>query len=76
MGNRHTRRQLSRYGLAEQKINDMTVSVTNYRYFAPHLLSGAFIKKAIQTAGPLVALGFMVCMALIALARKREEATC
>ena len=23
MGNRHTRRQLSRYGLAEQKINDM-----------------------------------------------------
>jgi len=64
---------LQAYG--DQNINELTIAVTRYDYFAPRLLSGAFIKKAIRTAGPLVALGFMVCMALIALARKREEAT-
>jgi hypothetical protein len=28
---------------------------------------------AVRTAGPIVALGFMVCMALIAISRKKEE---
>ncbi len=56
-----------------QKINELTVAVTNYTYEAPKLLSGAFIKTAIKTAGPIVALGFIVCMALIVVSRKQEE---
>ena len=56
-----------------EKINDLTVTVTEYRTFAPSVLSGAFIKKAIKTAGPIVALGFMVCVVLIIISRKREE---
>lgn len=56
-----------------EKINDLTVTVTKYEYWAPKLVSGAFIKKAIKTAGPLVALGFMVCAALIISSRKKEE---
>ena len=56
----------------EQKINDLTVSVSDYRYHTPRLISGAFIKKAIQTAGPLVALGFIVCMACIAISHSKE----
>ena len=55
-----------------QKINDLTVTVTNYEYRAPRLISGAFIKQAIKTAGPFVAMGFMVCVALIIIDRKKE----
>lgn len=57
-----------------EKINDLTVTVTEYRAFAPSLLSGAFIKKAIKTCGPIVAVGFMACVAAIIVSRKKEEA--
>ena len=56
-----------------EKINELTVTVTEYNYWTPSLLSGAFIKKAIQTAGPIVALGFIACMALIVISRRKEE---
>ena len=56
-----------------EKINELTVTVTEYNYWTPSLLSGAFIKKAIQTAGPIVALGFIACMALIAISHRKEE---
>ena len=56
-----------------EKINDLTVAVTEYRAYAPSLLSGAFIKKAIMTTGPIVALGFMVCVVLIIIRRSKEE---
>ena len=56
-----------------QEINDMTVAVSNCRYSAPKLLSGAFIKNAIKTAGPLCALGFMLCMILIIRSRRKES---
>ena len=59
---------------SSEKINDLTVTVTEYRAFAPSLLSGAFIKKAIKTCGPIVAVGFMVCVAAIIVSRKKEEA--
>lgn len=59
-----------------QHINDLTVTVTGYDYYSPKLLSGAFIKKAIKTAGPIVALGFMGCVACIAINRKKAEANC
>lgn len=57
-----------------QKINALTVTVSDYEVFSPTLLSGAFIKAAVKTAGPIVALGFIVCAALIIRSRKREEA--
>ena len=56
-----------------QHINDLTVTVTGYDYYSPKLLSGAFIKKAIKTAGPIVALGLMGCVAAIIIRRKKEE---
>ena len=58
---------------SSQKINELTVTVTKYVYKAPALLSGAFIKKVIMTAGPIMAIGFMVSMALIARSRNKEE---
>ena len=59
--------------LSNQKINDLTVTVTRYAYKAPSLLSSAFIKKAILTTGPIVTIGFMVCVVLIAISRSKEE---
>ena len=57
----------------EQEINEQTVTVTRYDYKTPKVLSFAFIKKAIRTAGPICAVGFMLCMVLIIISRKREE---
>jgi hypothetical protein len=56
-----------------QQINELTFTVTELTFHAPRLVSGAFIKQAIRTAGPIVALGFIVCMALIVISRKKEE---
>ena len=57
----------------EQQINDMTVSVTGVRYDAPKLLSGAFVKKTLKIAGPICAVGFMVCLVMLIVSRRREE---
>ena len=57
----------------DQEINDLTITVTRYDYKTPEVLSGAFIKKAVKTAGPICAIGFMLCMILIVISRKREE---
>lgn len=56
-----------------QQINEKTVSVTKARYTAPSLFSGSFAIKTIKTAGPLCAIGFMVCMVLLIISRRREE---
>ena len=65
--------QLMLQAFNEQEINDLTVAVTKYDYEAPTVLSGAFIKKAVMTAGPICAIGFMLCLALIIASRRREE---
>ena len=56
-----------------QEINERTVSVSAVRYKAPSLISGAFIMKVLKTAGPFCALGFMVCMVLLIISRRKEE---
>ena len=56
-----------------REINEKTVSVTAVKYKAPTILSGAFAVKAIKTAGPLCAVGFMVCMVLLIISRRKEE---
>ena len=43
------------------------------RYDTPKILSGAFIIKCIKTAGPICALGFMVCIILMIISRRKEE---
>ena len=55
-----------------REINEKSVSVSGLKYKAPTLLSGAFIVKAIKTAGPICAVGFMVCMVLLILSRRKE----
>ena len=57
----------------EQQINEQTVSAFNYRYDTPKLLSGAFIKRVIKTAGPICAVGFMICMILLICSRRKED---
>ena len=57
----------------EKQINDMTVTVTAVRYSAPKLLSGAFAKQVLRTAGPICVVGFMVCLVYIIIVRRKEE---
>ena len=56
-----------------QEINEKSVSATVVKYDAPSLLTGKFIYKAIFTAGPFCAIGFIACMALLVRARRKEE---
>ena len=56
-----------------QEINEKTVSAAKVKYEMPKLLSGTFIKKVLKTAGPLCAVGLMVCLVLLIRSRKREE---
>ena len=56
-----------------QEISEKTVMITSAKYYAPKLLSGAFIAKIIWTAGPICAVGFIVCMVLLVISRRKEE---
>ena len=54
------------------QVADMKM-VDKVKYKAPSLLSGAFAVKAIKTAGPLCAVGIMVCMVMLIISRRKEE---
>lgn len=58
---------------ASQEINEKTVSVSELKYKTPSILSGTFIVRMLKTAGPICAVGFMVCMVLLIISRRREE---
>ena len=58
---------------SSREMNDRTVAVTAVKYDAPKLLSGAFLKQAIMTAGPFCALGLMVCLAGLIFSRWRHR---
>lgn len=55
-----------------QQINELTMSVSGPVIRTPKLISGSFIVRAIKTTGPIVALGFMICMVLITISRMKE----
>jgi hypothetical protein len=57
----------------DQELNEQTVRDSKLRYDTPGLLSGAFVKKAIKTAGPFVAIGFIICMLMLLRIVIREE---
>jgi len=56
-----------------QEINESTVSVTALRYKAPSVLSGTFAVLLVKTAGPFCVLGFIVCLVLLIISRRKEE---
>ncbi len=58
---------------ARQEINERTVLLSNLKYKAPSMLSGAFIVKVIKTAGPICVLGLMVCLAWMIISRWRNR---
>ena len=60
-------------GYNTREINESTVSFTGVKYKAPSLLSGAFAVRLVKTAGPICMIGFMVCIVLIIISRRKEE---
>lgn len=59
----------------DSKLNDLSVTVSAPKYFAPKLVSGAFIKSAIKTTGPITALAVIVCLCMIIVAKRKELET-
>ena len=56
------------------KLNELSVTVSGQKYNAPKLVSGDFIKAAIQTAGPIVVLAVIVCLGMIIVYKKKQIA--
>ena len=54
-----------------QEINELTVAVSRYDFEKPSIIK--FAKLAIKTAGPICAIGFMLCMVMVIRRRKKEE---
>lgn len=54
-------------------INDTTVQIIPDRYYTLNLFSKPFVVSAFKTVAPLCALGFMVCLVLIIISRKKEQ---
>jgi hypothetical protein len=59
--------------LNEEKLGDAGLQVSAARYQAPSLISGAFAKKLIKTAGPLCSVGLMIALAGLIISRRKEE---
>ena len=57
----------------EQEMTEDTIRLLSVKYNAPKLLSGAFVMKAIKTAGPLCAVGFIICLILLIRDRRKES---
>ena len=55
----------------EQEINELTVSQSGVRYKTPSIISVAFLKTMIKTAGPFVALGLILSLILIIIRRRK-----
>lgn len=56
-----------------KEINEQTVSTTAVKYNVPNLISGKFIVKLLKTAGPICAVGLIVCLVLLIRSRRKEE---
>lgn len=56
-----------------QEVNEQTVTVSGLKYKTPSFFSGTFAMEAIKKAGPLCALGFIACIALLIASRRKED---
>ncbi len=56
-----------------RQVNEQSLAASRPRYNPPKFVSLAFAVRTVKTAGPIVAIGFMVCMVLIAVSRRKEE---
>ena len=57
----------------EQEINEATVTASNFKYYSPSILSGAYIKNGIKIGGPIFAVAFAISMIMIITAMKKAE---
>lgn len=56
----------------ESKINELTVTTSDYNFYSKKFISGSFIKFAIKTAGPICALALIGCLIAIIVKKSRE----
>lgn len=65
-------RMISAYNA--QILNSSTVEIASGEYYAPSLLSARFLLRVIKTAGPVCSVGLIICLVLIIISRKKEQA--
>lgn len=58
---------------SEKEMNDNTMAIAKVKYDSPKLLSGAFIKQTIKTAGPVCVLGLLVCIVIMINSQRRTR---
>lgn len=56
-----------------QEINERTVPIKTAKIYQASLFSVEYAKLLIRTAGPICAVGFMVCLVLLIRSRRKEE---
>lgn len=56
-----------------KNLDEKAVSVSTVSYNTPKYFSGAFFKRVLKTAGPICALGLMVCLVYIIVVQKKSE---
>lgn len=56
-----------------QEINERTVSIKAAKIYQASLFSMEYAELLIKTAGPICAVGFMVCLVLLIRSRRKEE---
>ncbi len=57
----------------EEEMTEGTIRMVNLNGQKPTLLSGNFLKRVIKEAGPICAVGFIVCMILLIRSRRKEQ---
>ena len=57
----------------EEEMTEGTIRLLSVKAHRPKILSGAFVKQTIKVAGPICAVGFMVCLILLIRSRRKEE---
>ena len=58
-----------------REMDDSTLAISEVQYDTPKLLSGEFVKKVIEVAGPICTLGLITCLVGIIVSRRKEEKT-
>ena len=56
----------------EERLNNVSVYVSNFQYRTPKLLSGAFFKAVIKEAGPIGLIGVLICLMMTFTVKRRK----
>ncbi|MBR7000797.1 MAG: hypothetical protein IKI01_09375 [Lachnospiraceae bacterium] len=57
----------------DSKLNELSINVSESKYYTPKFASGSFVKSAIKRTGPFTALAVILSLCMIIAAKAKEE---